>query len=581
LRIEVNEERGVCVMLNMKTPAFGIDLGTTNSAIAVVGNGNKPEVLKIDGKMTMPSCVLWDGERKFVVGSKAYSRRGRSNVVYSVKRLMGTDDKICLRKGKSLLYVEPWEVSKEILSALVSKARIGIYKEINDVVITVPAYFNNKQIDDTMKAGVAAGLNVLSIMREPTAACLVYNQQFDVGQSKKVMLYDLGGGTFDVSVVLITSPNKTMLDSVYGLDDNVSDKTMFSVLKVDGDTRLGGDDVDEVICKNVLSRMVSTGIKESKITKEIKEKVLLRVEMAKKAGIGKYVDEIRVGKSSFKVDINPIDFIAGFEEVYKKTKRIVDRVLSDPIVGKIDQIITVGGSTKSEVIQDFLKRDFPGIHINSSLNPDESVALGAAIQAKRVKFGDDSMDILDCLGMDIGVASEGYVESILKAGMQIPCQVTRSFVTDKPGQDVIDLDVFQGNSRYFEECEYLGRLTVSGVKISGDKHSRVMVRLSLDSNGMLVVESQAGKSELERKELVNVSRLRPVSSKVVDKRVVRWRAFAARLGEVNMKVLLNMIDSYLEGKLDPSEIVEFISLHKEKKEIQREFSVLSEVEGFE
>ena len=557
--------------------AFGVDLGTTNSCIAVVGNGTTPEMVDLgEAKHIMPSCVMWMGGESFVVGEEAYHKRDRENVVYSVKRLMGSGERIPLVFEGERREFEPWEISREVLKALVDKARGGIYKDISDVVITVPAYFSNTQIADTLKAGHAAGLNVLQTFKEPSAAALRYNQQVPDGQNKKVLLYDLGGGTFDVSVILISNSADTELDDIYGLDSGES-TTLFSVLKVAGDMRLGGDDVDSFVYNAVVSRMIKQGIVEEDITTTVREGLLLRIEIAKKAGLGRYTDTMQINGREIKFVIEVQDFVDAFYHVFLKTKALLDEVVSDPLVGHIDQIITVGGTTKSNLIQTWLREAFPGTHINASLDPDESVALGSAIQAKRLKFGEESINILDCLALDIGLVCEGFVDPLLRAGMQIPCKVSRMFSTDHPGQDVVDLAVFQGNSRYIEECEYLGNLVIEGVSSGSDMLSKVLVELGIDSNGLLMVSARAGNAGLKRHELVNILGAKKVVEPVTDKRVIRWRSFAGRLGLADKGTLLALIDSFLEGEVSEETVTSFIKERKSVKEISTELRIVTEV----
>lgn len=542
-------------------PAFGIDLGTTNSCIAVVGNGNRPEILPLAGKITIPSCVMWIGEDKFVVGREAYERRGESNVIYSVKRLMGSSTRVTLTyKGESREF-EPWEISREILKALVYLAKQGIYREISDVCITVPAYFTNTQIEETKKAAEAAGLNILGIQKEPTAAALIYNQETSSLTSKKVLIYDLGGGTFDVSVIMISKQQDTELDDLYGLSSG-EDKVLFSVLKVLGDMKLGGDDVDHLLMKIIMDRMVKHGVKTKDYDQETKEKILLKAEKFKKMGIAAYREKMTINGKETELALNPNDFINAFDVIYQKTKRLMDEVINHPVVGgHIDQIITVGGSTKSEVIQESLRRDYPDVPLNTSMNPDESVALGAAIQAKRAKFGDDSINILDCLAMNIGLLSEGYISSVLKAGDQIPCTNWKTFLTEEVGQDGADLDVYQGLTRYPEECTYLGTLKLSNLDTKADKVGRIYLELSVDSNGLLSISAESGNSGLQKLELVNILGAKKQNLET-DARVVRWRRFIEGLEEGKKNKGLALLEQFTTGAVSGLEMSTFIKENK-------------------
>lgn len=543
------------------SPAFGIDLGTTNSCIAVIGNGNKPEIVRLEAQITMPSCVMWKGGENFVVGSEAYKRRGETNVIYSVKRLMGSSEKIKLIYEGKTEYFEPWKISCEIIKALVSKAKLGIYKDITDVVITVPAYFTNTQIEDTKRAGQEAGLHILNIMKEPTAAALLYNQEFNLIEAKRVLLYDLGGGTFDASLVLISPEKDSDLDDVYDLSMG-QDKTLFSVLKVLGDTKLGGDDVDNVLAQIMTTRLLGQGINQGDISNLDREKILLKAENFKKMGVGSYRETIKLNGKQAELIVTRDDFVKAFDLVYKKTKILLDKIVTDPVVGgKIDQIITVGGSTKSELIQQNLKQDYPQITINVSMNPDESVALGAAIQAKRIKFGDDSVKILDCLAMNIGVLSEGYIKPLLRAGEQIPCSNFSSFLTMEKGQSQVELEVYQGLTRFPEECTRLGMLNIDELKTPEDKYARVIITLSIDSNGLLSIEAETLDKGLVKLPLLNIN---GVTEKVTeDKKVVRWRHFAETLKDENKKQkFLQHINDYQVGNIEESDMILIIQESK-------------------
>lgn len=542
------------------SPAFGIDLGTTNSCIAVIGNGSRPTILPLDNKITLPSCVMWKGGNDFIVGEEAYENRGHENVIYSVKRLMGSGEKIRLKYQDMVKEFEPWEISKEILIALVEKAKKGIYRDIHDVVITVPAYFTNTQIEETKKAGEAANLNILCIMKEPTAAALLYNQEFSSKEPKKVLLYDLGGGTFDASVVLISSQQDSSLDDIYGLSSG-DEKVLFSVLKVLGDTHLGGDDIDKELMGCLINHLLSQGVSLEDISSYNKELLLLKAERYKKLGIGTYQDSITINGKEVELILRSEDFIKATEMVYRKTRFLVQQVLADPIVGgSIDQIITVGGSTKSELIQSWLKNDFPEIVVNASMNPDESVALGAAIQAKRAKFGNDSITILDCLAMNIGVLSSGYITSILSAGDQIPCSNFKLFTTMEKGQKQVALDVYQGLTRFPEECTYLGTLDINNLKVAEDKLGRIVITLFVDSNGLLSIEANIPGTGTRKLELVNVNGVS--RSNIDNKKVTRWKRFAKTLNHDDSECLLGMIACFVVGALEEKEIVSFIQKHK-------------------
>ena len=235
--------------LNDSKPVFGIDLGTTNSAISIIKDGRYVETIKLkNGKYTMPSCV-WFHHNKFIVGDEAYRNRDKEDsVVYSVKRLMqDTKATVTLRDGNETITMTPAEVSAEILKGLVEHTE-GMYGKVEDVVVTVPAYFEQSGIDATRKACELAGLNLIGIANEPTAASLCYDIKPEDGNSKDIIVYDLGGGTFDVTLARITMDSSVDngIADLYGLDssDEEEPSKVVTTLFVDGDAHLGGDDID-------------------------------------------------------------------------------------------------------------------------------------------------------------------------------------------------------------------------------------------------------------------------------------------------------------------------------------------------
>ena len=344
------------------TPAFGIDLGTTNSCIAVIGNGNRPTILPIDKKITLPSCVMWKGGNEFIVGEEAYKNRGRKNVIYSVKRLMGSGRKVKLEYNDMVREFEPWEISREILVALVTKAKQGIYKDIRDVVITVPAYFTNTQIEETKKAGEAANLNILCIMKEPTAAALLYNQEFSSKEPKKVLLYDLGGGTFDASVVLISSTQDSSLDDIYGLSSG-NEKVLFSVLKVLGDTHLGGDDIDKELVHHLINHLLSQGVNLEDISSYTRELLLLKAEYYKKLGIGTYQESITInGKEVHLKDVrDAIDNGLAYATEDRKTNGLIlsDTIAKNTTMARMEKVANKQGiidiAKENKIAEDYAK----------------------------------------------------------------------------------------------------------------------------------------------------------------------------------------------------------------------------------
>lgn len=546
--------------------AFGIDLGTTNSCISVVSK-TEADILPVDGQATMPSCVMWAGDDNFVVGTEAHKKRGYDNVSYSVKRLMGSGSEVTLTHNGDTKVLQPFEVSAEILKALVEKAKKGLYKDITDVVITVPAYFSNTQMEETLKAGELAGLNVLNLMKEPTAAALCYNRvQSSEIASKRVLIYDLGGGTFDVSLVeIINNTADTVEDDIYGFDTEVKASSHFQVLGVRGDMLLGGDDVDIRLVECVIARAKSSGVLTRELTKLEYERLLLLVESLKKQGQRDYSFEY--GEEKMKMCLTASDFVTAFKPVYDKTKTLMTELLTElNMHDKVDQIITVGGSTKSEVIRNLLINDFPNTIVNTGLEPDLGVTFGAAIQAKRTKFKDDTICVLDCIPMNIGVLCDGEVQTILPANSLIPSAQSRTFQTQEVGQNFVELEVYQGVSKFPEECSHLGRLVIDDLSIAPESGlALVDVRLAINSNGILELKARVEGKPVFNVELVNVlgGAVADSSSDTseppkLDRKLIRWKALSKQLKGKVAKRFKGLLEAYEKGSVDEAFIVDYI-----------------------
>jgi len=565
--------------LNKKTPAFGIDLGTTNSAIAICEGVNTPRIIRLDkGAVTMPSCVLWKGrDRKLIVGKEAYENRYKPGAVYSVKRLMGSGETVTLEYGGRSWTMSPIEVSAEILKGLVAQAST-LYKDIKDVTITVPAYFNNKQVEDTLEAGKLAGLNVLNITREPTAASMVYQMPDDV-DNEIVLVYDLGGGTFDVTLVRITrQASGEEIEDLYNLgddDDNsgnngeTSRSLMYTVMDTDGDSHLGGDDIDRAMLDILAKKLEARGVDMNKVQKEDKEKFLLRLEGFKKSGPGVYEMAIDMkikaprGKNHIKETIrfDMQDFVEATRVVYNKTRVIVKNILNRAGNVPISSIALVGGSTKSEILRTMLEKDFPNVRLNYALNPDESVALGASIKAKEVKFGDTNTEVFDVLPMGIGVYHDGHITPVIKRGQRVPYSTTEVYQTVADNQESVSVAIYQGNSPLKEESLYLGNVVVKDLPKRAAGEVGVYVTTSIDTNGLLscLVRTDGGKQN--KIDLVNLFGMtsEPKSEAPRDRKVIKWQALADRIEGANKVQLLDAIRKYQAGNMTLTEITAIVA----------------------
>lgn len=556
----------------LKSPAFGIDLGTTNSCISVLKKGAYSEIIPMkNGKVTIPSCVAYNGPNgKPVVGDFAYQRRDRSNVVYSVKKLMGSGKKINLKRGDVSWEVEPYEVSAEILKALVENIS-DRYKVVKDVVITVPADFDTLQVEDTLKAAKLAGLNVLQILREPTAAALALKLEDKV--EGDVLVYDLGGGTFDVSLISISSSkDHSDLDDIYGFGSNENkgdDKSQTYVVKsTRGDSNLGGDDLDDKLLSIILEKIKQAGYDPKRVPTYYKERLKLRLENLKKQGVDQmYTLPIQYSyKSSRKVnvdieiDLTPEDFYNATKVIFDKTKAFIDELLAG-YTGKLSCIVTVGGSTKNDILQQMLSSSY-NVPVYNKLNPDESVSLGAAVHASNLKFGEGNVSVLDVLSNGIGVLADSRVMNLIPRDTTLPCSLSREFCTTRDNQEEVEIKVYSGNSSLEEDCVYLGSLIVDNIPKGKAGEVGVYVQLSIDSNGSLECYVISGDSK-KKATLTNVLG-NEVTKKVTlkEKKLKRWRLYALKLDEVDAVELNALLDIYEENDRVEPAIVEFIRERK-------------------
>lgn len=556
------------------TGAFGIDLGTTNSAISVVGNDGIAKVIPLEnGDTLLPSCVLWDGNKdKFIVGKEAYKNRYKPNACYSVKTLMGSEEIVHFKHGKKEITKTPVEVSALILRALVDGVAY-VYPEIKDVVITVPAAFTTKQIEDTRKAAELADLNVLSIIKEPTAASLAY--RLDDNEDKTVLVYDLGGGTFDVSIVDIKTQHEddsSDLFDMLGVEDSSSKcKTIITVKNTAGDPHLGGDDLDKEILSIILEKLKGQGCPVDKIAKVDLEELLLRVEEFKK-GFGSVLAfkskvELHLNDGSIfegEVFTNSDDFARATRTIYDKTKKFINKVVNSDL--NIDAIVLVGGSTKNKVLQEMIARDYPNCQVCNYLYADEAVSLGASIAAKRAKFGSDDFDVFDVISSNIGVLAVNRVLPVIEKATSIPCTKSKVLVNHCDNQETAQVKVYEGSEVQPEKCTYLGDLLIDLPKGKAGEVS-VEIFLSVDINGLLTVETVTN-GKRRKAQLVNVLGKKVENDNNKETSVVfsRWYDIANSLeNDEDRETLLNLIEKARKEPNAKIEVVKFLRGLKDGK----------------
>ena len=541
---------------------IGIDLGTTNSAVAIYSNTAVPALcpMGVSNKHTMQSCVRWDGGDNFTVGEEAYNQRYLPNVCYSIKRQMGTDNGFTfeLPSGEKRT-MSPVEISAEILKALRTQAD-KFYPGVYRCVITVPAYFNQRQIEDTVSAAKMAGLECVQILKEPTSASYIYST---LGYAKdgSVLIYDLGGGTFDITHMSFLKKSSipfkviTSLKRQYGIDLRAmeDDSSLYycKVLGTYGDTVLGGDDIDAEFARIAWENAGKPDISESAY-----EELKLRCEQFKKlssskAGITEVTStEETVGGHVFKLAER--DLANAVKVIFQKTMSIVEQIDPEELK-KIKTIVLVGGSTKSSHLLELLQKTFPDKDISRVLDPDATVALGAGAVAKDIDDG-KSLAYQDVLPMAIGVlVDEEHIEHCIDKNTALPYCRNVVYYTMHDNQKAVSVDVYQGNSTKPEECTYLGRLRVDDIPPAPAGSVPVTIALLLSAQGRLkIVTKVAGvhkPAELSIDSIFNVSQEDSQSANYLDEfEQTMYEALSEN--EEAVKLLQKRRDAVLAGDSD-------------------------------
>ncbi len=498
---------------------MGIDLGTTNSAVSIFTAETVPTLLPVgkDGKYTVPSCVKWEapempGCKAWTVGEEAYQERFMPDVIYSIKRMMGSGKKVRFtdrRNPDHVLDLTPAEVSSIILQHLRDKV-VELYHPIEKCIITVPAYFNQRQMGDTLEAAKIAGLDCLRILKEPTSASFIYSL-LGYATSGAVLIYDLGGGTFDATHMTFLRkdavPKKmaTSLKKQYGIEmgstsEDVTDQYYSRVIGTYGDMHLGGDDIDKLFGDTALKQQ---GIK---LNDSGREQVYLRCEAFKKRGFAG--EDIIVEGKKIHLDLTLLNECV--DAIFDRTMKIIE----DIDMSNVSTIVLVGGSTKSPRLRQDLQSAFPSMEISAVLDPDATVALGAGAVAKALA-NKKELEYSDVLPLPIGVlVDEKSVDVCLQKNTSMPYSASRVYYTMHDNQGRITVHVFQGLSTKPEKCTYLGRITVEGIppKPAGDVY--VTLSFILNGQGRLRVVSRV--DGMDREEELIIDNIFSVGEKAED-----------------------------------------------------------------
>jgi len=506
---------------------IGIDLGTTNSCVAVYEAGEAKIISNKEGKNTTPSIVAFTDKGDILVGEPA-KRQAITNpekTIYSIKRIMGLmmDEehakdamdkvgyKIVNRNGAAAVEIAgktytPQEISAKILSKLKTDAEAYLGSTVTDAVITVPAYFNDAQRKATQEAGTIAGLNVLRIINEPTAAALAYG--LDKKGEEKVLVYDLGGGTFDVTVL------------------EIGDGT-FEVLSTDGNAFLGGDDFDNVIIDWLAEDFKTEFGIDLRDDKMAHQRLKDEAEKAKKELSATAETEINLpfitadatGPKHLVKSLTRAKFEAMTENLVAETLSHIKTAMRDADLdtNEIDEVIMVGGSTRIPKAQEVVKEYF-GKELNNSVNPDEVVAAGAAIQGGVLKGDVKDVLLLDVTPLSLGLETLGGVMTkLIEKGTTIPVKKSQVFSTAQDNQPAVSIVVGQGEREFIKDNKNLGQFELSDIAPAPKGQPQIEVTFDIDANGVLNVSAKDKSTGKENK--ITISGSSGLSDEEIEKMV--------------------------------------------------------------
>ncbi len=493
---------------------IGIDLGTTNSCVAVMEGGEPVVIPNSEGGRTTPSVVSFQANGERLVGqvAKRQSITNPDKTIISIKRHMGTDYKVDI-DGKKY---SPQEISSMILQKIKADAEAYLGETVTQAVITVPAYFNDSQRQATKDAGKIAGLEVLRIINEPTAASLAYGID-KTSTQEKILVYDLGGGTFDVSIL--------------ELGDGV-----FEVLATNGDTFLGGDDFDQKIIDYIASDFKSnTGIdlKNDKMAlqrlKEAAEKAKIELSSSQQTNINlPFITADSSGPKHIEMTLTRSKFNEITLDLVNRTLEPMKKALQDAglQIGDINKVVLVGGSTRIPAIQEAVK-NFTGKDPSKGVNPDECVAVGAAIQGGILggDYDNTNLLLLDVTPLSLGIETLGGVSTvIIERNTTIPVTKSQVFSTATDNQTSVEIHIVQGERQMAADNKTLGRFTLSGIPPAPRGIPQIEVTYDIDANG--IVKVSAMDKSTGKKADITITATTNLSDEEIDKAVKEAEKYA-------------------------------------------------------